>query len=78
MFLIKLRWHKTKSLYKNVLSYPNYLQKKDENSIVEQALKLSIDLHCEGQNSFYFRVGWGKDLKVRHSGAKQPSVRSNN
>ncbi len=39
-----------------VLSYLNYLHQKDENSIVRQALKLSIDLYDNGKNSFYSRV----------------------
>ena len=31
----------------------NDLQEKDENSIVKQSLKISVDLHHNGQNSFY-------------------------
>ena len=33
--------------------YLNYLQEKDKNSIVKQSLKISVDLHHNGQNSFY-------------------------
>ena len=36
-----------------ILNYLNYLQEKDENSIVKQSLKISVDLHHNGQNSFY-------------------------
>ena len=36
-----------------VISYLNYLQEKDENSIVKQSLKISVDLYHSGQNSFY-------------------------
>ena len=35
-----------------ILNYLNYLQEKDENSIVKQSLKISVDLHHNGQNSF--------------------------
>ena len=41
---------------KKVLSYLNYLHQKDENSIVRQALKISIDLYDNGKNSFYSRI----------------------
>ena len=27
--------------------------RKDENSIIKQSLKISVDLHHNGQNSFY-------------------------
>ena len=36
-----------------ILNYLNYLQEKDENSIVKQSLKISVDLYHNGQNSFY-------------------------
>ena len=37
-----------------ILNYLNYLQQeKDENSIVKQSLKISVDLYHSGQNSFY-------------------------
>ena len=41
---------------KKILSYLNYLHQKDENSIVRQALKISIDLYDHGKNSFYSSV----------------------
>ena len=41
---------------KKILSYLNYLHQKDENSIVRQALKISIDLYDNGKNSFYSSV----------------------
>ena len=31
----------------------NYLQGKDEHSFVKQSLKISVDVHYNGQNSFY-------------------------
>ena len=37
---------------KNILNYLNYLREKEESSIVKQSLKISIDLHCNGHNSF--------------------------
>ena len=40
-------------LQRLALNYLNYLQEKDENSIVKQSLKISIDLYHSGQNSFY-------------------------
>ena len=36
-----------------ILNYLNYPQEKDENSIVKQSLKISVDLYHNGQNSFY-------------------------
>ena len=38
---------------KKILSYLNYLHQKDENSIVRQALDISIDLSDNGKNSFF-------------------------
>ena len=38
---------------KNILNYVHYLQRKDENSIVKQSLRISADLHHNGQTSFY-------------------------
>ena len=38
---------------KILINYLNYLQEKDENSIVKQSLKTSADLYHSGQNSFY-------------------------
>ena len=38
---------------KKILNYLNYLQEKDKNSIVKQSLNISVDLHHDGQNSFY-------------------------
>ena len=35
----------------NILNYLNYLQEKDENSIVNQSLKISVDLYHNGQNT---------------------------
>ena len=34
-------------------SFLSYLQEKDEDSIVKQSLKISVDLRHDGQNSFY-------------------------
>ena len=38
---------------KKILKYLNYLREKEESSIVKQSLKISIDLHYNGHNSFY-------------------------
>ena len=38
---------------KKILNYLNYLREKEERSIVKQSLKISIDLHYNGHNSFY-------------------------
>ena len=38
---------------KKILNYLNYLRQKEESSIVKQSLKISIDLHYNGHNSFY-------------------------
>ena len=38
---------------KKILNYLNYLREKEESSIVKQSLKISIDLHYNGHNSFY-------------------------
>ena len=38
---------------KKILNYLNYLREKEESSIVKQSSKISIDLHCNGHNSFY-------------------------
>ena len=36
-----------------ILDYVHYLQGKDEHSIVKQSLRISADLHYNGQTSFY-------------------------
>jgi len=38
---------------KKILNFFSYLKDKDEDSIVKQALQISIDLHYNGKNSFY-------------------------
>ena len=38
---------------KKILNYLNYLREKEESSITKQSLKISIDLHYNGHNSFY-------------------------
>ena len=38
---------------KKILNYLDYLVGKDEDSIVKQALQISIDLHHNGKTSFY-------------------------
>ena len=38
---------------KKILNYLDYLRGKDEDSIVKQALQISIDLHHNGKTSFY-------------------------
>ena len=41
---------------KMILNYLDYLIGKDEDSIVEQALQISIDLHHNGKTSFYSNI----------------------
>ena len=41
---------------KKILNYLDYLIRKDEDSIVEQALPISIDLHHNGKTSFYSNI----------------------
>ena len=41
---------------KKILNYVHYLQGKDEQSIVKQFLRISVDLHYNGQTSFYSGV----------------------
>ena len=38
---------------KKILNYFSYLKDKDEDSIVKQALKISVDPYSSGENSFY-------------------------
>ena len=38
---------------KNILNYVHCLQGKDEHSIVKQSLRISADLHYNGQTRFY-------------------------
>ena len=47
------RFPLTFDINKRILKYVSYLQNKDQNSIVVQSLIMSIDLHCNGKNSFY-------------------------
>ena len=41
---------------KKILNYLDYLIGKDEDSIVKQALQISIDLHHNGKTSFYSSI----------------------
>ena len=41
---------------KKILNYLGSLTGKDEDSIVKQALQISIDLHHNGKTSFYFHL----------------------
>ena len=41
---------------KKILNYLDYLIGKDEDSIVKQALQISIDLHRNGKTSFYSNI----------------------
>ena len=43
-------------LNKKILNYVHYLQGKDGHSIVKQSLRISVDLHYNGQTSFYSSV----------------------
>ena len=50
------RFPLTFDINKRILKYISYLQNKDQNSFVVQSLIMSIDLHCNGKNSFYSSV----------------------
>ena len=41
------------NIYKNILYYILYLLRKNEDTIVKQAFRTSLELHCNGKNSFY-------------------------
>ena len=40
------------NIYKNILYYILYLLRKNEDTIVKQAFRTSLKLHCNGKNSF--------------------------
>ena len=40
------------NMYKNILYYVLYLLRKNEDTIVKQAFRTSLKLHCNGKNSF--------------------------
>ena len=43
-------------IYKNILDYILYLVCKNEDTIVKQAFRTSLELHYNGKNSFYHNV----------------------
>ena len=47
------KFPKISDINKKILNYLSYLIGKDEDSIVKQALQISIDLHHNGKTSFY-------------------------
>ena len=44
------------NIYKNILYYILYLLRKNEDTIVKQAFLTSLELHCNGKNSFYHNL----------------------
>ena len=44
------------NIYKNILYYILYLLRKNEDTIVKQAFRTSLELHCNGKNSFYHNL----------------------
>ena len=44
------------NIYKNILYYVLYLLRKNEDTIVKQAFRTSLELHCNGKNSFYHNL----------------------
>ena len=40
------------NIYKNILYFILYLLRKNEDTIVNQAFRTSLELHCNGKNSF--------------------------
>ena len=47
------KFHKIIVLNKKILNFFSYLKDKDEDSIVKQALKISVDPYYSGENSPY-------------------------
>ena len=41
------------TITKKILKYILYMQSKDEESLLKQALLMSFDLHCNGKSSFH-------------------------
>ena len=41
------------NIYKNILYYKLYLLRKNEDTIVKQAFRTSLELQCNDKNSFY-------------------------
>ena len=50
------RFPLTVGINEKILDYIMYLFEKDEDSIVKQALLLSINLHSNGNTSFYSNI----------------------
>ena len=46
----------TNNICKNILYYILYLLRKNEDTIVKQAFRTSLELHCNGKNSFYHNL----------------------
>ena len=44
------------NICKNILYYILYLLRKNEDTIVKQAFRTSLELHCNGKNSFYHNL----------------------
>ena len=44
------------NIYKNILHYILYLLSKNEDTIVNQAFRTSLELHYNGNNSFYLNL----------------------
>ena len=44
------------NIYKNIRHYILYLLRKNEDTIVKQAFRTSLELHCNGKNSFYHNL----------------------
>ena len=58
------------NIYENILYYILYLLCKKEDTIVKQAFRTSLELHCDGKNSFYhnlMKISEHYDLaKIKH------------
>ena len=44
------------NIYKNILYYILYLLRKNEDTIVKQAFRTSLELFCNGKNGFYHNL----------------------
>ena len=43
-------------IYKNIVHNILYLLRKNEDTIVKQAFRTSLELDCKGRNSFYYNL----------------------
>ena len=44
------------NIYKNILYYILYLLRQNEDTIVKQTFRTSLELYCNGKNGFYHNL----------------------